>query len=100
MYKLACDKDERFELPLLAYYGVMRSTDINSKDVSDFDETSAIEISNRFDGYNNALTGKADFKAFFRWYKRLDDVVKHEATSAFQTETTSWNYDYTEQKDQ
>lgn len=86
LYKLACDKDERFELPLLAYYGVMRSTDINSKDVSDFDETSAIEISNRFDGYNNALTGKADFKAFFRWYKRLDDVVKHEATSAFQTD--------------
>lgn len=78
LYKLACEKDEQFELPILAYYGVTRATDIHSKDVAEFDETSSIEIPNRFDGYTNALTGKADFKGFFRWYKRLDDLVKHE----------------------
>ncbi|WP_413742922.1 AAA family ATPase [Sodalis sp. RH15] len=79
LYKLACEADERFELPILAYYGVMRSTDINARDVVEFDETSSSEIASRFDGYNNALSGKADFKSFFRWYKRLDDLVRHES---------------------
>ncbi|HAT1622859.1 TPA: AAA family ATPase [Raoultella planticola] len=88
LYKLACEYDEHFELPLLAYYGVMRATDINSKDVAEYDETSVVDISNRFDGYNNALSGKADFKGFFRWYKRLDDLVKHETTKAHQTDPT------------
>lgn len=86
LYKLACENDEHFDLPILAYYGVMRVTDINSKDVAEFDETSSIEIASRFDGYHNSLTGKADFKSFFRWYKRLDDSVKHEATSIPQTD--------------
>nr|WP_038869365.1 AAA family ATPase [Cronobacter dublinensis] len=66
----------------------MRATDINSKDVAEYDETSVVDISNRFDGYNNALSGKADFKGFFRWYKRLDDLVKHETTKAHQTDPT------------
>lgn len=79
LYKLACEADERFELPLLAYYGVMRSTDINARDMAEFDETSSNEIASRFDGYFNALSGKADFKGFFRWYKRLDDLVRHES---------------------
>ena len=85
LYKLACEKDEFFELPILAYYGVTRATDIHSKDVVEFDETSSIEIPNRFDGYTNALAGKADFKGFFRWYKRLDDLVKHEDKNISQT---------------
>lgn len=84
LYKLACEKDDFFELPLLAYYGVIRATDINSKDVADFDEVSSTDISNRFDGYTNALAGKADFKGFFRWYKRLDDLVKHEENNTTQ----------------
>jgi len=78
LYKLACEKDEHFELPLLAYYGVMRATDISSRDVAEFDEISSTDIYNRFDGYTGSLAGKADFKGFFRWYKRLDDLVKHE----------------------
>ncbi|AWF42119.1 recF/RecN/SMC N terminal domain protein [Proteus mirabilis] len=86
LYKLACENDKYFELPLLAYYGVMRSTDINTKDMVDFDETASIEVSNRFDGYNNTLSGKADFKSFFRWYKRLDDIVKHETKNITQTD--------------
>lgn len=84
LYKLACEKDEHFELPLLAYYGVMRATDINSRDVSEFDETSSTDIYNRFDGYNGSLAGRADFKGFFRWYKRLDDLVKHEEANKTQ----------------
>ncbi|MEM6048989.1 AAA family ATPase [Erwinia sp. P7711] len=78
LYKLACEKDERFELPILAYYGVMRATDINSRDVVEFDEISSTDVYNRFDGYTGSLAGKADFKGFFRWYKRLDDLVKHD----------------------
>lgn len=89
LYKLACEKDASFELPILAYYGVMRATDINSKDIADFDETSSTELSNRFDGYANALVGKADFKSFFRWYKRLDDLVKHESTGQIDSSVLS-----------
>lgn len=88
LYKLACENDEYFELPILAYYGVIRATDIHSKDVAEFDETSATEISSRFEGYTNSLTGKADFKGFFRWYKRLDDLVKHEEKNIPQTDLT------------
>lgn len=86
LYKLACDHDEQALLPILAYYGVMRATDINSKDVATFDETTSQDATTRFEGYTNALTGKADFKSFFRWYKRLDDSVKHEAMDTPQTD--------------
>ncbi|AXW87007.1 AAA family ATPase [Lonsdalea quercina] len=86
LYKLSCDSDDKFELPLFAYYGVMRSMDINSKDMVEFDETTANEIQNRFDGYSGSIAGKADFKAFFRWYKRLDDLVKHENQNVPQTD--------------
>ncbi|MCG9536666.1 AAA family ATPase, partial [Providencia huaxiensis] len=86
LYKLACENNKKFELPLFAYYGVMRSTDINTKDMSEFDEITSIEVSNRFDGYSNSLSGKADFKSFFRWYKRLDDIVKHDEKNITQTD--------------
>lgn len=82
LYKLACEKDIGFELPVFAYYGVMRSVDVSSRDFTEFDDTSNIDSSNRFDGYNGCLSGKADFKSFFRWYKRLDDQVKHQKSNS------------------
>jgi predicted ATP-binding protein involved in virulence len=77
MYKHANQKDPEFNMPLLAYYNVNRATDISSKDMSSFDETANKEQVEKFDGYHDSLNGRADFKQFFRWFKRIDDIDKH-----------------------
>lgn len=79
MYKKANALDKLFNMPILAYYTVERSLDINSKDVGNFDEVPLTTEADKFDGYYNSLNGKADFKYFFRWFKRLDDIDKHRA---------------------
>ncbi|MQL49113.1 AAA family ATPase [Photorhabdus khanii] len=77
LYKIISSDDGGFNLPIFAYYSVLRSSDINSKDVGAFDEISSITETSRFDGYINSLNGKADFKSFFKWFKRIDDIEKH-----------------------
>lgn len=77
LYKLISSEDNEFNLPIFAYYSVLRSSDINSRDVGIFDEISSITEMSRFDGYINSLNGKADFRSFFKWFKRIDDIEKH-----------------------
>ncbi len=77
MYKKAKLIDEKFNLPLLAYFNVERALDINNKDFSSFDEAASLRESDQFEGLSDSLKGKVDFKSFFRWYKRLDDIEKH-----------------------
>jgi predicted ATP-binding protein involved in virulence len=67
----------RFNLPLLAYYKVNRSSDVTSKDITQFEDDISTIGANIFDGYKDSLNGKADFKYFFKWFKRLDDIEKH-----------------------
>ncbi|GAB2702353.1 AAA family ATPase [Aliiglaciecola aliphaticivorans] len=78
MYKKAKLIDEKVNLPLLAYFNVERALDINNKDFSSFDETASLRESDQFEGLSDSLKGKVDFKNFFRWYKRLDDIEKHQ----------------------
>jgi predicted ATP-binding protein involved in virulence len=78
MYKKAKLFNEKVNLPILAYYTVNRALDVNSKDMASFDETSSIKEVDQFEGYIDSLNGKADFKFFFRWFKRLDDIEKHQ----------------------
>ena len=78
MYKKAKLFNEKVNLPLLAYFNVERALDINNKDFSTFDETTSIRESDQFEGLLDSLKGKVDFKIFFRWYKRLDDIEKHQ----------------------
>jgi predicted ATP-binding protein involved in virulence len=78
MYKKAKLFNDKVNLPILAYYTVNRALDVNSKDMASFDETSSIKEVDQFEGYIDSLNGKADFKYFFRWFKRLDDIEKHQ----------------------
>ncbi len=77
LYKQANRLNTDFNLPLLAYYTVSRAVDINTKDLAGFEELAVISEANKFDGYTGSLNGRADFKAFFRWFKRIDDIDKH-----------------------
>ncbi|CAK4075902.1 AAA family ATPase [Vibrio sp. 16] len=71
-YKIANEKNPTFNFPLLAYYNVMRSYDVNPRDISGHDEVIGFD---KFEGYRNSLNGKTDFQSFFNWYKRLDDIL-------------------------
>ncbi|EDQ02532.1 AAA family ATPase [Shewanella benthica] len=77
MYKKAKLFNDKVNLPILAYYTVNRALEANSKDMASFDETSSIKEVDQFEGYIDSLNGKTDFKYFFRWFKRLDDIEKH-----------------------
>ncbi|OVZ84440.1 hypothetical protein CBW58_01475 [Yersinia frederiksenii] len=87
IYKSICKERDDFNLPILAYYSILRSSDITSKDISVFDEVSTILEMSRFDGYTNSLIGKVDFKSFFKWFKRIDDIEKHRTLSAINERT-------------
>lgn len=73
-YKVANDFDPLFNMPLLAYYNVMRSYDVNPKDLRDPD-LKEITSNDKFDAYQKSLDGKTDFSKFFQWYKKIDDVL-------------------------
>lgn len=70
-YKTANNFDENFNMPLLSYYNIMRSYDVNPKDFKGLDDLSVDSMSDKFDGYQKSLTGKTDFRAFIKWYKKL-----------------------------
>lgn len=77
IYKQVNTIQADYNLPLLAYYTVARANAVGVKDVADFDDTQQNTEHSKFEGYKDALNGKADFKAFFRWFKRIDDIDKH-----------------------
>ncbi|WP_265576277.1 AAA family ATPase [Proteus sp. CD3] len=77
-YKEANRINPNFNLPLLAYYNVMRSYDVNPKDFKGLDDLLENTLIDKFDGYQKSLTGKTDFKAFIKWYKKLDDILLRE----------------------
>jgi len=82
LYKFAGENNVSFTLPVFAYYGVSRTIDISSKDLNVLDDFNVVHGNNRFDGYINAFSGKADIKSFLRWFKRLDDIEKHRIVSS------------------
>ncbi len=73
-YKVANDFNPSFNMPLLAYYNVMRSYDVNPKDLKEPDLKEITSI-DKFDAYQKSLDGKTDFSKFFQWYKKIDDVL-------------------------
>ncbi|KUQ85919.1 MULTISPECIES: AAA family ATPase [Enterobacter cloacae complex] len=80
LYKFAGEHRSSFTLPIFAHYGVLRTIDINTKDINAIDDIVQIN-NNRFEGYINAFSGKADIKSFIKWFKRLDDIEKHRTVS-------------------
>lgn len=74
-YKIANGFNNEFNMPLLAYYNVMRSYDVNPKDLRGLDDLSENTSMDKFDAYQKSLTGKTDFKSFIKWYKKTDDIL-------------------------
>ncbi|EGQ9270941.1 AAA family ATPase [Vibrio parahaemolyticus] len=74
LYKISNEFDEGFNMPLLAYYNVMRSYDVNPKDLKESYDISDFSSYDKFDAYQRSLTGKTDFNSFFRWYKKITDI--------------------------
>lgn len=83
-YKTSNEIDNNFNMPLLSYYNVMRSYDVNPKDIKLDDKS---EVTDKFDAYHNSLSGKTDFQGFFRWYKRLDDILSRRENKKTRAET-------------
>jgi len=73
IYKLANFRDTQFNFHIMAYYSIERADEISKKDTQPFDEISGENSWGKFDGYDKALNGAADFKLFFRWFKYLED---------------------------
>ncbi|MCD9496844.1 AAA family ATPase [Photobacterium carnosum] len=73
-YKVANDFEPLYNMPLLAYYNVMRSYDVNPKDLRQPD-LREITSNDKFDAYQKSLDGKTDFSKFFQWYKKIDDIL-------------------------
>ncbi|MCP4113551.1 MAG: AAA family ATPase, partial [Desulfobacteraceae bacterium] len=65
--------EQDISLPVIVYYPVNRTV-----------ETVRPEIPNRntiynLDGYENSLSGKADYQSFFEWFRVQDDKKKKKA---------------------
>jgi len=73
IYKLANSRDVQLNFPMMAYYSIERANEISKKDTKPFDEVAEENSWDKFDGYDKALNGAADFKLFFRWFKYLED---------------------------
>lgn len=58
-----------FSLPLLASYTVERANDVTTKDIEISEEILNSQEWDKSRAYSKSLTGKADFKLFFRWFK-------------------------------
>ncbi|EOX1797081.1 retron Ec78 anti-phage system effector ATPase PtuA [Vibrio cholerae] len=69
LYRLANTEKKELSLPLLASYTVERANDVTTKDIEESDEILSSQIWDKSKAYSKSLTGKADFKLFFRWFK-------------------------------
>ncbi|WP_392341100.1 AAA family ATPase [uncultured Shewanella sp.] len=88
-YKYANKVDEDFNMPLLAYYNVMRSYDVNPKDLRNLDNLSDSTVTDKFDAYEKSLSGKTDFSSFVKWYKKFDDILSRRKSSPNRVEALS-----------
>ncbi|MEZ8856275.1 AAA family ATPase [Vibrio atlanticus] len=74
-YKSANIINSAFNMPLLAYYNVMRSYDVNPNDFKGLDSRSETSAIDKFDAYQKSLTGKTDFGSFVKWYTTSDHIL-------------------------
>lgn len=71
-YKKANEFEPSYNMPLLAYYNVMRSYDVNPSDLHVLDKIGDIATVDKFDAYEKSLSGKTDFNSFFKWFVQAD----------------------------
>ncbi|MCD1598534.1 retron Ec78 anti-phage system effector ATPase PtuA [Rheinheimera aquimaris] len=73
IFRVANSMVEGFPLPLLASYNVERANDVTTKDIEKSEEILDSYIWNKSRGYAKSLTGKADFRLFFKWFKEVTE---------------------------
>ncbi|MEZ8695465.1 AAA family ATPase, partial [Vibrio splendidus] len=65
----ANELDPQLSLPLFCSYTVERANDVTTKDIEESDEIKDDHVWDKAKAYSKSLSGKADFKLFFRWFK-------------------------------
>lgn len=78
IFRLANSVEPSFPLPLIASYNVERANDITTKDIEKSEEILDSYIWNKYRGYSKSLTGKADFRLFFKWFKEITEEDNQE----------------------
>ncbi|MFA1654488.1 retron Ec78 anti-phage system effector ATPase PtuA [Klebsiella quasipneumoniae] len=74
IFKTAHSINPNVSFPLIAMYTVERANDVSTRDIENSEEIKEAQIWDKFKAYNKSLTGKADFKLFFRWFKELIEI--------------------------
>lgn len=74
IFKAAHSINPNVSFPLIAMYTVERANDVSTRDIENSEEIKEAQIWDKFKAYNKSLTGKADFKLFFRWFKELIEI--------------------------
>lgn len=87
-YKVANEIDNGFNMPLFAYYNVLRSYDVSSKDMNISVDSIVSDNFDKFKGYNFSLSGKTDFSSFVEWFKALDDIDARRKLVSFESMKT------------
>ncbi|MCG9782006.1 AAA family ATPase [Vibrio brasiliensis] len=67
----ANESDPQLSLPLFCSYNVERANDVTTKDIEESDEIKGEHVWDKAKAYSKSLSGKADFKLFFGWFKDL-----------------------------
>ncbi|MBY7805170.1 retron Ec78 anti-phage system effector ATPase PtuA [Vibrio fluvialis] len=80
LYRLANTEKKELSLPLLASYTVERANDVTTKDIEESDEILSSHTWDKSKAYSKSLTGKADFKLFFRWFKEQVESENDESS--------------------
>lgn len=80
LYRLSNTQKKELSLPLLASYTVERANDVTTKDIEESDEIQSSHTWDKSKAYSKSLTGKADFKLFFRWFKEQVESENDESS--------------------
>jgi predicted ATP-binding protein involved in virulence len=74
IFRVANTVNRQFSLPLIASYNVERANDVTTKDIEKSEEILDSYLWSKSRGYSKSLTGKADFRLFFKWFKEATEV--------------------------
>ncbi|MEZ8294115.1 retron Ec78 anti-phage system effector ATPase PtuA [Vibrio splendidus] len=80
LYRLANTVNEDLSFPLLASYTVERANDVTTKDIEESEEILSNQTWDKSKAYSKSLTGRADFKLFFRWFKEQVESENEEGS--------------------
>ena len=63
------------QLPMIAYYPINRIAKGIQENIKGMESISQLDV------YDNALGSKANFQAFFEWFRLQDDIINEQSTS-------------------